>query len=221
MRLLRGHDEVVVATRLWSRRGCGRPCKVYVHDQFFFLVHGLDVRGGPRRSMRRQIARRLLLLLALTATAAIDTASSCGVGMGSGDRLRSINDELRAKSTEASSPWLPLESNPDVFSEFAHRVGLPACWRWHDVLGLDEELLGMLPRPCTAVILLFPCSAAIYEARRREQDELRERQRQELDGAVLPSAKFFLRQHAGITFNPIPHLHLILPHFLVGRANAT
>ena len=164
--------------------------------------------------MRRQIARRLLLLLALTATAAVDTASSCGVGMGSGDRLRSINDELRAKSTEPSSPWLPLESNPDVFSEFAHRVGLPACWRWHDVLGLDEELLGMLPRPCAAVILLFPCSAAIYEARRREQAELREGRRTEKDGATLPSAKFFLRQHAGMTFYPIPQL-------LIGRAIAT
>ncbi len=114
----------------------------------------------------------------------------------SSDRLRSINDELRAQSTAAASPWLPLESNPDVFSEFAHRVGLPAGWRWHDVLGLDEDLLGMLPRPCAAVILLFPCSAAIYEARRREAAELRERRQQATGGAVSAPAKFFLRQHA-------------------------
>lgn len=116
--------------------------------------------------------------------------------MGSSDHLRSINHELRAQRKAEASPWLPLESNPDVFSEFAHRVGLPAGWRWHDVLGLDEDLLGLLPLPCAAVILLFPCSSAIYEARRREAAELQERRRQAPDGAVSAPAKFFLRQHA-------------------------
>uniref|UniRef100_A0A7S1L0Z0 Ubiquitin carboxyl-terminal hydrolase n=1 Tax=Alexandrium catenella TaxID=2925 RepID=A0A7S1L0Z0_ALECA len=113
---------------------------------------------------------------------------------GDGDRLRSINNELRAQSANAASPWLPLESNPEIFSEFAHRVGLPESWGWHDVLGLDEELLGMVPRPCAAVILLFPCSAPIYEARRKEAAELRERRRR--SEAAAPPAKFFLRQHA-------------------------
>jgi len=144
--------------------------------------------------MRRRVQALTLTVAAATAFAAAASASS--VGMASSDRLRSINDELRVQSTAATSPWLPLESNPDVFSEFAHRVGLPAGWRWHDVLGLDEDLLGMLPRPCAAVILLFPCSAAIYEARRREAAELRERRRQAPDVAVSAPAKFFLRQHA-------------------------
>jgi len=55
----------------------------------------------------------------------------------------------------------------------------------------------MVPQPCAAVILLFPCSAPIYEARRREAAELRAQQQQRLPGATLPpSATFFLRQHA-------------------------
>ena len=59
---------------------------------------------------------------------------------GEEDRLRAINDELRGQGDEPS-PWLPLESNPEVFSQFAHSVGLPAAWGWHDVPRSCEELL--------------------------------------------------------------------------------
>jgi ubiquitin carboxyl-terminal hydrolase L3 len=57
------------------------------------------------------------------------------------------------------------------------------------VLGFDEDLLGMVPKPCAAVILLFPCSDLIYEARAREEQALR---------AQVPakSQAFFLKQHA-------------------------
>ena len=50
----------------------------------------------------------------------------------------------------------------------------------------------MVPRPCAAVILLFPCTEPIYEARRIEAADMRaQRQR----GVVTP-ASFFLLQHA-------------------------
>jgi len=58
-----------------------------------------------------------------------------------GDRLRCINDVLRKQSADTASPWLPLESNPEIFSAFARSVGMPAHWGWHDVLGLDVQLL--------------------------------------------------------------------------------
>ena len=63
-------------------------------------------------------------------------ASASASADGDGDRLRSINDELR-HNAGASSPWLPLESNPEVFTQFAHSVGLPSDWGWHDVYGLE------------------------------------------------------------------------------------
>jgi len=106
------------------------------------------------------------------------------------DRLKEINDELRLQSENPSSPWLPLESNPELFTEFAHSIGVPQEWSWCDVLGFDESLLDMLPKPCAAVILLFPCTENMYEARAREEEIARTQGR-----ADMPNA-FFLKQHA-------------------------
>ena len=77
-------------------------------------------------------------------------ASASASADGDGDRLRSINDELR-HNAGASSPWLPLESNPEVFTQFAHSVGLPSDWGWHDVYGLDDELLAMVPQNLASI----------------------------------------------------------------------
>ena len=108
------------------------------------------------------------------------------------DRLRSINNELRGIEPDPSSPWLPLESNPELFSEFAHAVGLPPQWKWFDVFGFEPELLAMVPARCAAVIVLFPCTDGIYDARAREDSLLAEADPVS-DGAEAP---FFLKQHA-------------------------
>ena len=67
--------------------------------------------------------------------------------------------------------FLPLESNPEVFTELAHRLGLSPSLAFHDVLSLDDaELLDMVPRPSLALVLVFPASGT-YSADLVEKDK--------------------------------------------------
>ncbi|KAF9403521.1 Ubiquitin carboxyl-terminal hydrolase isozyme L3 [Podila epigama] len=68
--------------------------------------------------------------------------------------------------TKKTIRWLPLESNP----EYVRDLGVPAPWRYVDVLGFDEDLLSFVPQPVHALILLFPVSPK-YEAYVQEEKE--------------------------------------------------
>lgn len=67
------------------------------------------------------------------------------------------------------SPWVPLEANPELFSEWCAELGLDTTkYSFHDVFGLDEELLAMVPAPVEAVLFLFPLTPTT-EAERTEE----------------------------------------------------
>lgn len=51
--------------------------------------------------------------------------------------------------------WPPLESNPEVFTDYLHTVGMPKDWQVSEVFGLDEDCLGFVPKPTVAVIVTF------------------------------------------------------------------
>ncbi|KAI4639615.1 hypothetical protein J4E93_008967 [Alternaria ventricosa] len=66
--------------------------------------------------------------------------------------------------------FIPLESDPDVFTELAHKLGLSTSLVFEDVLSLDDpELLGFLTRPAFALILVFPTTDD-YEKRVQDED---------------------------------------------------
>jgi ubiquitin carboxyl-terminal hydrolase L3 len=69
--------------------------------------------------------------------------------------------------------FIPLESNPEVFTELIHKLGLPASLCFQDVLSLDDaELLAFLPRPAYATILVFPTKDGYEKGIDEEKDKL-------------------------------------------------
>ena len=53
---------------------------------------------------------------------------------------------------EKTHNWPPLESDPELFSEYMRKIGLPEPYNFAELFGMDEELLCMVPQPVDAVI---------------------------------------------------------------------
>uniref|UniRef100_A0A7S4J079 Ubiquitin carboxyl-terminal hydrolase n=1 Tax=Odontella aurita TaxID=265563 RepID=A0A7S4J079_9STRA len=49
--------------------------------------------------------------------------------------------------------WPPLESNPEVFTEYLQKIGLSKEYSIGEVFGFDEELLAFLPQPIHGIIV--------------------------------------------------------------------
>ncbi|SCW01255.1 LAFE_0D08548g1_1 [Lachancea fermentati] len=65
---------------------------------------------------------------------------------------------------------VPLESNPEVFTKFAHSLGLSESYAFHDIYSLtDPDLLAFLSRPMKAIIMLFPLNS-FFESSKNEED---------------------------------------------------
>ncbi|OAL45903.1 ubiquitin C-terminal hydrolase L3 [Pyrenochaeta sp. DS3sAY3a] len=70
-----------------------------------------------------------------------------------------------------SKHFIPLESNPEVFTELIHKLGVADTLCFQDVFSLDDpDLLALVPRPVYALILVFPTSPA-YEDKVEKEDE--------------------------------------------------
>jgi ubiquitin carboxyl-terminal hydrolase L3 len=60
---------------------------------------------------------------------------------------------------------IPLESNPQDFTELIHKLGVSVTRKFEDVLSLDDpELLAFLPRGANALILVIS-TTLVYEDR--------------------------------------------------------
>jgi len=69
--------------------------------------------------------------------------------------------------------FIPLESNPELFTELIHRLGMSKRLAFHDVLTLspsDTELLSFIPRPALALVAVIPAPKG-YMARVDEEEK--------------------------------------------------
>lgn len=68
--------------------------------------------------------------------------------------------------------FIPLESNPEVFNQLIHQLGVSDVLRFHDVWSLSEpELIASIPRPVLALVIAFPTPPQ-YENRLAEEKKL-------------------------------------------------
>ncbi|KAE8260878.1 hypothetical protein A4X13_0g64 [Tilletia indica] len=108
--------------------------------------------------------------------------------------------------------WVPLEANPDIFNSWASNMGLDTHkLAYHDIFGLDDELLQMVPQPVEAVLLLFPINQAIASFR-REQDQGKQEQTQpepETESGNKEESLLWFKQTIGNACGTIGLLHSI------------
>lgn len=69
--------------------------------------------------------------------------------------------------------FVPLENDAEVMTNLVHKLGLGNSLSFHDVFSIDDpELLAFVPRPATALLLVFPVSES-YEKYRAQEDAQR------------------------------------------------
>ena len=58
-------------------------------------------------------------------------------------------------NSKGKKTFVPLENNPEVFTDLIHRLGLTSELGCYDVYSIDEpDLLSMVPRPAHALIFI-------------------------------------------------------------------
>jgi len=97
--------------------------------------------------------------------------------------------------------WVPLESNPEVFSQYAQKLGIDPKWNFTDVYGFDPDLLMMIPQPCLAFILLYKITETAEKIRADEEETLKEKPREE--------NVFWMKQTIGNACGTIAIIHTL------------
>jgi len=83
-------------------------------------------------------------------------------------------------------------------------VGVGDGWAFTDVLGLDEELLALVPQPCIAVVMLFPVNAVLTAS---EMERRRDIARY---SARISPRVFFMRQYIGNACGTVAAMHALM-----------
>ena len=69
--------------------------------------------------------------------------------------IATVTGTINEKTGEKK--WVPIESNPEVFTNYAEALGFPTyAFSFHDVYSLDEEQWTVfIPQPVLAVVFCF------------------------------------------------------------------
>ena len=59
--------------------------------------------------------------------------------------------------------FIPLESDPGIFTELMHDLGVSRSLSFIDVWSLENDILSIIPRPVLALILVLPSCPAYEE----------------------------------------------------------
>lgn len=97
-----------------------------------------------------------------------------------------------------------LESNPDVINSYLQKLDIPVKWKMVDVLGLDPELLALVPRPTLAVLFVFPWTEKYDRLRVVKQNESLLKGDPQEDTQL-----FFMKQMLPNGCGPIALIHII------------
>ena len=85
-------------------------------------------------------------------------------------------EEHQQEQQQEEFNWPALESNPEVFTNYLHSVGMSEEWAIGEVFGFDEDLLAFLPQPVIGVIVAI----------QRVKDNLEPDNSNENDAALVP-----------------------------------
>ncbi|XP_071361107.1 ubiquitin carboxyl-terminal hydrolase isozyme L1 isoform X3 [Trachinotus anak] len=90
--------------------------------------------------------------------------------------------------------WTAMEINPEMMT----KLGVGESWRFVDVLGLEGEQLSAVPKPCCALMLLFPLTQQHESFRQQQADKVAEN-----------SEVYFLKQTVVNSCGTIALLHAV------------
>ena len=90
--------------------------------------------------------------------------------------------------------WVPLESNPELLTEYARKLGMPEELAFHEVLSFEDWAVDLVPKPVRAAIFLYPLTSTDVEAPLVDEDT---------------ADVFFTRQTIGNACGTIAILHIL------------
>mmetsp|Transcript_16824 Transcript_16824/g.25130 ORF Transcript_16824/g.25130 Transcript_16824/m.25130 type:complete len:240 (-) Transcript_16824:9-728(-) len=104
---------------------------------------------------------------------------------------------------ESKTHWVALESNPEMFTKFAQLLGSDTSkMAFCDCFGLDDELLAWVPKPCKALIFLFPSN-------KFKDDKAAQAEKIEKEGQKISENLFYMKQLVGNACGSVACVHAL------------